>query len=170
MLVSAAFGIVGLFLSETLFSLISWHRCLQPLWPFLPRILCRLFLLYKQLKVGLLKVQSYALFFFQSNLPPGEFSLSLSVNMQLTFKFLRLAQTSSQNYSPIYQTACSALSLIIPKALQSLYSKNKLSFLSKLGSLGWWGDEWNRWGKLRGTNFQLQNKWVTGMKCIAWGI
>ena len=26
-------------------------------------------------------------------------------------------------------------------------------------------DEWNRLGKLRGTYFQLQNKWVTGMKC-----
>ena len=21
-----------------------------------------------------------------------------------------------------------------------------------------WGNEWNRWGRLRGTNFQLQNK------------
>ena len=30
---------------------------------------------------------------------------------------------------------------------------------------GAWGGERNRWGKLRGTNFQLQNKWVTGMKC-----
>ena len=26
-------------------------------------------------------------------------------------------------------------------------------------------DERNRWGRLRGTNFQLQNKWATGMKC-----
>ena len=29
------------------------------------------------------------------------------------------------------------------------------------------GDEWNRWGRLRGTNFQLQNKWVMGMKDTA---
>ena len=32
------------------------------------------------------------------------------------------------------------------------------------------GTAWNRWGELRGTNLQLQNKWVTGMKCTAWGI
>ena len=32
------------------------------------------------------------------------------------------------------------------------------------------GGEGNRWGKLRGTNFQLQNKWVTGMKCTEKGI
>ena len=25
------------------------------------------------------------------------------------------------------------------------------------GEGGWQGDEWNSWGKLRGTNFQLQN-------------
>ena len=34
------------------------------------------------------------------------------------------------------------------------------------GGLG--GDEWNRWG--RGTNFQLQNKWLMGMKDTAWEI
>ena len=28
---------------------------------------------------------------------------------------------------------------------------------------GEWRDEWKRQGRLRGTNFQLQNKWVTGM-------
>ena len=28
------------------------------------------------------------------------------------------------------------------------------------------GDEWNKWGKLA-TNFQLQNKWFSGMRCIA---
>ena len=32
------------------------------------------------------------------------------------------------------------------------------------------GGEGNRWGKLRGTDFQLQNKWVTGMKCTEKGI
>ena len=30
--------------------------------------------------------------------------------------------------------------------------------------------ERNRWGRLRGTNFELQNKWVPGMKCTVWGI
>ena len=35
---------------------------------------------------------------------------------------------------------------------------------------GRWGDEWNRWEKLRVTNFQLQNEWVTGIKCTAWGM
>ena len=30
------------------------------------------------------------------------------------------------------------------------------------------GDERSRWGKLRHTNFQLQNKWVRVMKCIVW--
>ena len=34
---------------------------------------------------------------------------------------------------------------------------------------GGWGVERNMWGRLRGTNFQLQDKWVTGMKCTAWG-
>ena len=34
-----------------------------------------------------------------------------------------------------------------------------------------WGmEERNRWMILRGTDFQLQNKWVMGMKCTAWGI
>ena len=28
----------------------------------------------------------------------------------------------------------------------------------------------NRWGTLRNTNFQFQNKWVTCMKCTVWGI
>ena len=28
------------------------------------------------------------------------------------------------------------------------------------------GGEWNRWGRLRGTDFHLQNKWVTAMKYI----
>ena len=32
------------------------------------------------------------------------------------------------------------------------------------------GHEWNRWGRLKGTKFQLQNKLVRGMKCTAWGI
>ena len=35
---------------------------------------------------------------------------------------------------------------------------------------GGWGDEGNRWGRLRGTNFHLQDKWITGMKCTVWGI
>ena len=35
---------------------------------------------------------------------------------------------------------------------------------------GIWGEERNRWGRLRGTNFQLQNKWVMDMKCTVWGI
>ena len=35
---------------------------------------------------------------------------------------------------------------------------------------GVWGEERNRWGRLRGTNFQLQNKWVMDMKCTVWGI
>ena len=30
--------------------------------------------------------------------------------------------------------------------------------------------ERNGWGRWRGANFQLQNKWVTGMRCPAWGI
>ena len=30
--------------------------------------------------------------------------------------------------------------------------------------------ERNRWGRLRGTNFYLQNKWVMGIKCTSWGI
>ena len=30
--------------------------------------------------------------------------------------------------------------------------------------------KWYEREKLRGTNFQLQNKWVMGMKCTAWGI
>ena len=33
-----------------------------------------------------------------------------------------------------------------------------------------YGDEWNRWGKLRGTNSELSNKWVTGIKYTMWGI
>ena len=28
------------------------------------------------------------------------------------------------------------------------------------------GEKRNRWGRLKGTNFQFQNKWITGMKCI----
>ena len=31
-------------------------------------------------------------------------------------------------------------------------------------------NKWNRWGRFRGINLQLQNKWVTGMKCTRWGI
>ena len=27
----------------------------------------------------------------------------------------------------------------------------------------------NRWWRIWGANFQLQNKWVSGMKCIVWG-
>ena len=34
----------------------------------------------------------------------------------------------------------------------------------------WVGDEWNRWGRLRRTSFQQQNKWVTDMKCTVWGM
>ena len=36
--------------------------------------------------------------------------------------------------------------------------------------LGEAGDEWNRWGRLKGTlNFQLlKKKWIIGMKCTAW--
>ena len=32
------------------------------------------------------------------------------------------------------------------------------------------GEEGNSWGRLRGTNFQLQNKRVIGVRCPAWGI
>ena len=32
------------------------------------------------------------------------------------------------------------------------------------------GEERNRWERLRGTNFQSENKWVKGMKCMVWGI
>ena len=35
---------------------------------------------------------------------------------------------------------------------------------------GWGGMERTWWGWVTGTNFQLQNKWVTGMKCTVWGI
>ena len=30
---------------------------------------------------------------------------------------------------------------------------------------GWGWDEWASWGRVRGKNAQLWNKWVTGMKC-----
>ena len=33
-----------------------------------------------------------------------------------------------------------------------------------------WGEEINGWGRVTGTNLKLQNKWVTVMKCTAWGI
>ena len=33
-----------------------------------------------------------------------------------------------------------------------------------------WGEERSRWGRLRSINSQLQNKWITGMKCTVWGI
>ena len=33
---------------------------------------------------------------------------------------------------------------------------------------GVWVDERNRWGRLRGTDFQLQNKWVRGIKWTVW--
>ena len=32
------------------------------------------------------------------------------------------------------------------------------------------GGKGNRWRRLRGTYFQVQNKWDMGMKCIVWGI
>ena len=35
---------------------------------------------------------------------------------------------------------------------------------------GVWGNEWNRWGRVRDMNFQLENKWVMGMKCTEWGL
>ena len=36
---------------------------------------------------------------------------------------------------------------------------------------GRWGGERSMWRGLRGlTNFQLQNKWITGMKCTVWGL
>ena len=56
---------------------------------------------------------------------------------------------------------------------QTYQNRNSLRYREQTGGCqsggGWW-DEWNRWGKLRGTNFQLQDKWVTRMKCKAWGI
>ena len=33
-----------------------------------------------------------------------------------------------------------------------------------------WREGRNRWGRLRGINLQLQNKWVMSMKCTVWGI
>ena len=35
---------------------------------------------------------------------------------------------------------------------------------------GRWEDKRNRWGRLRGTNSQLHNKWVMGTKCTVLGI
>ena len=32
------------------------------------------------------------------------------------------------------------------------------------------GEEGNSWGRCRGTNFQLQDKWVTVVKSIVWEI
>ena len=56
-------------------------------------------------------------------------------------------------------------------SLENVYSDS-------LPRTSWWlsekkkdvGRERNRWGKLRDTNFELQNKWVTSMKCTVQGI
>ena len=31
-----------------------------------------------------------------------------------------------------------------------------------------WGEERSRWGRVRSTDSQVQNKWITGMKCTVW--
>ena len=52
-------------------------------------------------------------------------------------------------------------------------TKHKQNY-GDIGQRGAWGEgpgeERHSWERLGRTKFQLQNKWITGMKCTVWGI
>ena len=54
------------------------------------------------------------------------------------------------------------------KKTKQMNKHNKTETESKIQRTNWWlpeREERNKWGTSRGTNFQLPNKWVIGMKC-----